>query len=471
MSGKSKYRELSKNTLLFTISSFGSKIISFLLVPLYTYVLSTTDYGTVDLMTTTVQLLIPILTINIQDAVLRFSLDEECDEKEVIGDSLKIIGGSSLLLAVVLFIVVKNNLLHLDSQYLYFLFLSFVFGTTNNCFSMYLRARNKVSILTISGLMNTILTCMLNVVLLLWMKMGVTGYLVANVAGTGIAIIFMLFAGNIYKEANFRGKNHLLRVMIPYSLPLVANSLAWWINNASDRYILTFFCGAAINGIYAVAYKIPTILSSIQTVFYNAWSISAITEFDEEDKDGFIGNVYSLYASASFLGCTALLLLNILIAKVLYSNDFFIAWKYVPFLLVGTVFNGIALFEGCIFTAVKRTKDVSITTMMGALVNTAFNFVLIPIIGATGAAVATMAGYFGVWAVRTLQLRKIVCMKVNWKVQILSSILLICQSGLAAVDSLYWVQIIPIGIILIIQRNYIFKVVKVIRLKLFKNQK
>lgn len=471
MSGKSKYRELSKNTLLFTISGFGSKIISFLLVPLYTYVLSTTDYGTVDLMTTTVQLLIPILTINIQDAVLRFSLDEECDEKEVIGDSLKIIGGSSLLLAVVLFIVVKNNLLHLDSQYLYFLFLSFVFGTTNNCFSMYLRARNKVSILTISGLMNTILTCMLNVVLLLWMKMGVTGYLVANVAGTGIAIIFMLFAGNIYKEANFRGKNHLLRVMIPYSLPLVANSLAWWINNASDRYILTFFCGAAINGIYAVAYKIPTILSFIQTVFYNAWSISAITEFDEEDKDGFIGNVYSLYASASFLGCTALLLLNILIAKVLYSNDFFIAWKYVPFLLVGTVFNGIALFEGCIFTAVKRTKDVSITTMMGALVNTAFNFVLIPIIGATGAAVATMAGYFGVWTVRTLQLRKIVRMKVNWKVQILSSILLICQSGLAAVDSLYWVQIIPMGIILIIQRNYIFKVVKVIRLKLFKNQK
>lgn len=471
MSGKSKYRDLSKNTLLFTISSFGSKIISFLLVPLYTYALSTMDYGTVDLMTTTVQLLIPILTINIQDAVLRFSLDEECDEREVIGDSLKIIGGSSVLLAVALFIIVKSSTLQLDSQYLYFLFLSFVFGTTNNCFSMYLRARNKVSILTISGLINTILTCILNIVLLLWLKMGVTGYLVANVAGTGIAIIFMLLAGNIYKEAKFRSKNHLLRVMISYSLPLVVNSLAWWINNASDRYILTFFCGAAINGIYAVAYKIPTILSSIQTVFYNAWSISAITEFDEEDKDGFIGNVYSLYASASFLGCTVLLLLNIPIAKILYSNEFFIAWKYVPFLLVGTVFNGIALFEGCIFTAVKRTKDVSITTMMGALVNTSFNFLLIPIIGATGAAAATMAGYFGVWCVRTLQLRKIICMKVNWMVQIISSILLICQSGLAVIDRFYWTQIIFIGIILMLQRNYIFKVARAIRLILFKHYK
>lgn len=468
MSGKSKYRDLSKNTLLFTISSFGSKIISFLLVPLYTYVLSTTDYGTVDLMTTTVQLLIPILTINIQDAVLRFSLDEECDEKEVIGEALKIIAISSVLLAAVLIIVDKNNILRMDDQYLYFLFLSFVFGTTNNCFSMYLRARNKVWILTIGGLMNTILTCGLNIVLLLCMKMGVTGYLVANVAGTGIAIVFMLFAGNIYKEAKFRNTNHLLKVMIPYSLPLVVNSLAWWLNNASDRYILTFFCGAAINGIYAVAYKIPTILSTVQTVFYNAWSISAIIEFDKDDKDGFIGNVYTMYSSASYLGCTVLLICNIFIARILYSNDFFVAWKYVPFILVGTVFNGIALFEGCIFTAVKKTRDVSITTIMGALVNTFLNFALIPVFGATGAALATMVGYCSIWIVRTIQLRKIVRMKVNWRIQIASSILLIIQAVLSMTDHFYWIQIIPTCILLIIQRNNVFKVLRVICSKLFK---
>ena len=80
------------------------------------------------MMTTTVQLLIPILTINIQDAVLRFSLDEECDEKEVIGEALKIIVISSVLLAVSLLIIGKNNILKMDAQYLYFLFLSFIFG-------------------------------------------------------------------------------------------------------------------------------------------------------------------------------------------------------------------------------------------------------------------------------------------------------------------------------------------------------
>ena len=88
MSKQSKYKNLSMNTLLFTISSFGAKIISFLLVPIYTSVLSTKDYGNVDLVSTTVQLLIPIATLNIQDAVLRFSLDDKYEAEEVIGSNL-----------------------------------------------------------------------------------------------------------------------------------------------------------------------------------------------------------------------------------------------------------------------------------------------------------------------------------------------------------------------------------------------
>ena len=94
MKKNSKYGDLSKNTLLFTINSFGSKLITFLLVPLYTNVLSTNDYGTADLMTSTAQLLIPLLTLNIQDAVLRFSLDKTKDPKKIIEKLSAVIQGS-----------------------------------------------------------------------------------------------------------------------------------------------------------------------------------------------------------------------------------------------------------------------------------------------------------------------------------------------------------------------------------------
>ena len=457
MSSKSKYKDLSKNTLLFTISSFGAKIISFLLVPLYTYVLSTQDYGLVDLMTTTVQLLIPILTINIQDAVLRYALDKEYDAGVVVGAGIKIIVFSSVFLSFILLVIGKIHLIHLDGKYLIFLFFSYIFGTLNNCFSMYLKARDKVKVLTVGGLINTFLACTLNIVLLLWIKMGVTGYLIANVVGTIIAVLYMFVAGKIFKETKFKNTSVVLNEMIHYSMPLVANSLAWWLNNASDRYILTFFCGAAVNGIYAVSYKIPTILSTIQSVFYSAWSISAITEFDKDDSDGFIGNVYTLYSIASYIGCSILLIGNVFIAKILYSNDFFVAWKYVPFLLVGTVFNGIALFEGCIFTAVKRTKDVSRTTIIGALVNTIINFSLIPFIGATGAALSTMIGYMTVWIIRTLQLRSIVKMKVKWNIQITSAVLILIQAVFAVFVKSYLIQVIPIIILIVIQKEIYVK--------------
>lgn len=148
---------------------------------------------------------------------------------------------------------------------------------------------------------------------------------------------------------------------------------------------------------------------------------------------------------------------NVFIAKILYSNDFFVAWKYVPFLLVGTVFNGIALFEGCIFTAVKRTKDVSRTTIIGALVNTIINFSLIPFIGATGAALSTMIGYMTVWIIRTLQLRSIVKMKVKWNIQITSAVLILIQAVFAVFVKSYLIQVIPIIILIVIQKEIYVK--------------
>lgn len=470
MKERSKYKDLSKNTLLFTISSFGTKIISFLLVPLYTYVLTTGDYGTADLMTTTVQLLIPILTLNVQDGVLRFCLDENYNPKKVIGAGIKVIVVGSVILGVLLWLLGISGCLDIANKYFLFLYFSFIFGSLSNCFSMYLKAKNRVKIITISGLTNTLLTCLLNIFLLLFAKIGVDGYLIANVSGTMIAVCIMFFWGGIYKEASYRENGYVLKSIIPYSIPLVANSLAWWINNVSDRYILTFFCGAAVNGIYAVAYKIPTILSTIQSVFYNAWSISAITEFDEDDRDGFMGNIYSVYSCISVVVCSFLLLLNMFISKILYSNEFFAAWKYVPPLLTGTVFNGIALFEGCIFTVVKRTKDVSKTTIIGAVVNTLLNVLLIPIIGALGASVATMIGYVTIWVIRTKQVRGIVKLKVDWKTQTVSFLILVVQTMLAVLISVFYLQIPFVCIQLLLQRKYIFKVKNFVLARL-KNRK
>ena len=447
-----KYKELSKNTVLFTISSIGTKLITFFLVPLYTYVLTTEDYGTADLMSTTVSLLLPVLSLNIQDAVLRFSLDNETDSKMVISIASKIIALGSVLLGGLLLFLSFTHILKLEWYYLFFLWISYVSHALFNSFQMYLKACDRVSIIVISSLASTLVCCILNILLLLWIKLGVVGYLIAVASSSFVSALICFIHGKIYKDIHYSLlDNDLLQKMLVFCTPLILNSIAWWINSASDRYVLTFFQGTSANGIYSISYKIPTILSTLQTIFYNAWSVSAIKEFDKNDKDGFIGNIYKLYSCLSFLCCSIIIILNPYLSKLLYAKDFFDAWQYVPTLLIGTVFNGLSLFEGCLFTAVKKTKDVSTTTIIGAIVNTILNIIFIKYIGILGAAISTMIGYIIVWLLRTVKLRKhVIDMRVNWQVQITTMVIVLIQGVIASLLGTNWIQLVALLAIFLI---------------------
>ena len=408
-----KNKVLLKNVGLFTIGSFGSKIVTFLMVPLYTAILSTSDYGTVDLLQSTAQLLIPILLLSIQDATLRFSMDSEYEKRDVLSTTFRVIIIGTIVLLGGLIGVRLLGMFQISTIYLLFLFLAFELGAINNCLNLYLKAKNQASTIALSGIICTVVTCSSNVILLVVFKFGITGYMISNTIGLLLQVLYQFSVGKVYKDLRLSNFRNLSAPMIKYSSPLIANSIAWWVNNASDRYILTWFCGVATNGVYAVSYKIPTILTTFQNIFYNAWSISAISEFDKDDKDGFIGNNYSFYSFISMIVCAGLLLINIPMAKILYSKDFFQAWKCVPFLLVGTVFNGIAQFEGSLFAAVRKTKSVATTTVLGAVVNIIMNLLFIPKWGAVGAAFATMMGYFVMWFLRTIILYDFIRMNLS----------------------------------------------------------
>ncbi|MFQ6803810.1 MAG: lipopolysaccharide biosynthesis protein [Lachnospiraceae bacterium] len=460
---KKKYSSLIRNIGLFTIGSFGSKIVSFLLVPIYTAVLSTSDYGTVDLVFSTVSLLTPVFLLSIQDATLRFSMDSDFKKEDVLSTTFNVIWKGSLILLICVVIVERLGIFNLSLTYYAFFYFLFVVGAINNCLTLYLKAKNKASIIAVSGIICTLVTCVSNILLLVVFKLGIDGYMISNSIGIGVQCLFQLFVGRTYKEVHIKKFNNLSKPMIKYSTPLIANSEAWWVNNASDRFILTWLSGVAENGIYSVAYKIPTILTTFQSIFYNAWSISAISEFDKDDNDGFIGNNYTIYGFLSIIVCSAILIINIPLAKILYSGDFFTAWKSVPFLLVGTAFNGIAQFEGSLFAAVKKTKEVLTTTLAGAIVNTILNLILINFWGAPGAALATMTGYGIMWVLRTYYLNSFIHMKVEWKRHIIAIILLISQAILATVNAGFVLQIIFFVLIIFIHRKYIQTMIRKFR--------
>ncbi len=431
---KSKYLTLFENMGLFFIASFIPKTISFFLVPLYTRCLTTEDYGTADLLFNTVQLVSPFLTLQIQDAVLRFSMDIKCDKSEVFSNGLSITLKGGLLIILLSIVLEATGIFSLPIGYCVFFIITYFTGALTNIFSYFCRGIGKIKILTVSSIVGTVVTVILNLFLLSVLKIGLSGYLIANAIGQLISIIIIYFGATLYKYTNIKIKNYMLKKeMLFFSIPMIFSAISWWINNASDRYILTYFAGLSSVGIYAVSSKIPTIISTLGSVVSRAHSISAIKDLDIEDKDGFLGKSYALISGCSVLACSFLIIMNVFLSELLFSEDFFVAWHYVPPLLVAALMGQLSGSCENLLSSLKKTKLIAVTAISAALVNTVLNFALIPHFGAYGAAIATMVAFSSQWVLRFVVVKKLIRLKNNTIIEVSTYFILLFQMIIA-----YW---------------------------------
>lgn len=449
---KEKNIYLIKNFLLFFLASFLPKTISFFLVPLYTNCLSTTEYGTADLLINTVSLCVPILTLVVQDAVMKFALDNQHDKKNVFTVGLKITGIGFIIISVGCIILKIFGILKLDNFYIFFLISNYLVAALVEMISYFCRGINKIVILTISSVAQTMTTIISNLLFLLVLKSGLKGYLTSILLGYCVNILIVFLGAGLHKYIDFRHRDiKLEKEMIMFSAPLIASSLSWWINNASDKYILTYMCGISVVGIYSVAYKIPTILSVLGTVISKAFTISAIKEIDMNDSDGFLGKSYSLISYIMTMGCAILILLNPFLSKILFAKDFYKAWKFVPPLLIAFLMSAISGTCQSMLTAINKTTIISFTAILGAFVNVILNIVLIPLYEGYGAAVATMFSFFVCWIGRYLVLKKYVKFKNLILKEIIAYGLLSIEMVLAYVGNKYiLMESIIIGLIVLL---------------------
>lgn len=464
----SKQSYLAKNILLFSISGFVPKILSFILIPLYTSYLTTAEYGISDLITTTVYLLLPVFTLDIQDAVMRFALDDKYDKKDVFSTAIRIDIIGTVLVCIGTMAISFLNISGIDNGYLTFFVIMYFTSALSNTVSLFCRGIDKVNVMVVGSILNSVITLSSNILFLAVFHWGLTGYLIANSLGSVVALAWCFIGAKLHQYMKFNVPKSVRTDMVQFSFPLIFSVIAWWINSASDRYILIWMSGVAVSGLYAISYKIPSILSIFQNVFAQAWSISAVKEFDRNDSNGFICGMYNMMNFAMIIICSGIMIVNIPIAKILYSNDFFAAWEYVPPLLVSVVFNAMALFIGSIFTAVKDTKTLSTSTILGAFINTACNIILIYFFGAYGAALATMIGYATVLIMRHFILRKHIHMNIRWNRDIAAYALLLMQMIVATAGlKLVVLQALVFGSIAILFRKELVslfrRVIRVVR--------
>lgn len=400
-----KYSKLAKNTGIFFIANFGSKILTFLLVRFYTELLSQAEYGVIDLVSTTASLAFPILTLCITEAVLRFSIDDGENLGKTLTNGLFVAALGNLVFIFLMPALMQIDLFADNVAWLYLLTLSNSFHAIVTHFS---RGIGKTKLFAAAGLMHTILQIGLNIIFLITFSWGMRGYFISAVLANVVTTAIVFVWGGLHKYIIKEIDKKYLRVMLVYAIPLIPNSVFWWIMQSSNRYFITFMLSEEANGLYAVANKIPTLITTISGIFFQAWQLSAVEEVTSKDKSVFYTKVFSALSTLLIIASSFIMVVLQPVYRVLTEESFYVGWTSTPFLLCAMVYSCYSSFLGTNYVAMKKTNGVFLTTVIGAVANIVFNIVFIPVMGLEGSALATLFAFIITWASRIIGTRHFV---------------------------------------------------------------
>ncbi len=430
-----KYKKLLSNTLIFAVGTFSSKLLVFFLTRLYTAVLTKAEYGVVDMIQQSGNLLLPLVTLGITNAVVRFGLDKGVKKSHVFTTGLLSIGAGFLLLMLISPLL---GLFEFLSGHVYLLCFFVLTSSLRSLCAQFVRAKGAVRLFALDGIISTLTTILFNILYLVVFRMGVFGYIFSMICSDILSVLFLFIMSDLRRYIRFRGLDrNIAKSMLLFSIPLIPNTILWWITNMSDRYIINYQLDASYTGAYAAAYKIPALIMLVSGIFMDAWQISAITE--QKARDRFYTKVVNIYSMLLFVMASGVIMLTRVIPLMLFDKSYYDAWRYIPLPVVSIVFTCLVNFLGSIYMVEKRSVRSLLTAALSAGINIVLNLWWIPLFGVNGAAAATLVCFLVVFVVRLVDTRKFVRIKWNYFRLVLNFAVLMTQCYCVLQEVPYWV--------------------------------
>lgn len=426
-----KYKKLASNTIVFAIGTFSSKILTLVLTFFYTRVMATGSYGGATLIQNAVNIILPIVTLAVNSAALRFALDKNYNKKQVLstGIAVTLIG----FLIFCLFSPLVSQITINDfnfGKYTILLYLMLLGSSLRQLCQQFVRGSGYVKIYAIDGVIATATAAGFTFLYLGAFNWGIYGYILAIFSSDMFSVLFMFIAVKLWRYVDFRNglKKNTVFPMLKYCIPLIPTVILWWIINVSDQYMVTYFNGVSVSGIYTAAYKIPNFVIIFSSIFIDAWQLSAVDEYDNKGKSEFFTKVFKVYSGALIAVGAVLIAGSRIITDIYLGADYYESWQYVPILVIATTFSCLVNFYASVYMAEKKSMLSLITSGAGAVTNVVLNLVLIPIYGPYGAAFATAVSFVVVFILRIVNTKKFVNIKIHW-LTFLPSVLLLAASS------------------------------------------
>ncbi len=409
---------LFKNTIIITIGNFGAKMISFLLLPLYTSILTTEEYGIYDYIVAISAFLLPIVTISMHEALFRFIIDtgdNGIKYKKIVSNAFCALIIGIFVFSLICYIV---HLLIPDIDNILYIFLYVVISALYTFSNNLLRGCGKIKEYSIISAGKNILQLILNVICILVFKGGIKGLLFSSCISEFLAFLIVVFISKLWKVLSIKLISMKeLKQMLKYSLPLIPNSLGAQIINISDRIVISWFLGNSANGIYSVSYKFPNVIETVYHFFYMAWSESAsrIINNVKEKINEYYQSLYEIINNLIFSVILLMVSGMPILFRIFIKGDYVSGFIYVPILLLAMYFDCIAKFYSGIYTAFKKTKAIATSTVIAAILNIVINIMFIKTIGLYAAAISTLIAEFALMLIRKKLISNDIQMKLNYK--------------------------------------------------------
>lgn len=423
-----KNKEFVKNTLILFGGKFSTQFMSLLLLPLYTHYLLTDDFGIVDLLQTYISLFVPILTLRIDSAIFRFLLENKNNkdkQKNIISSSFFI-----LLISIIFTIMLTTLISYIYSiKYYCWVVINIIVLMISSVLLHILRGFNDNIKYSIASFITGFSTLLINVILIIAFNFGANSILISASLANIICILYIVINLNITQYISFKNINkNTIKDILGYSLPMIPNSLSWWVINVSDRTIISTFLGIGFNAIYTVSCKFSNILNSIFSVINMSWQESASLHIDDDDCDIFFSNVIN--EIFMFFATISLLIISFLpfFYNNIIGNNYQNSYVYIPILLYANSWNILIGLIGGIYVAKKETKKIANTTIISAILNIFINLLLVKLIGLYAACISTLLSYFIMSIYRYYDCKKYVNLKLNINKIVLYTLVFIFSS-------------------------------------------
>ncbi len=406
---------LLKNTLIYTIGNLGAKILSFLLVPLYSFFLIKSELGYYDLMLTSVSLLVPFVTVQISDATYRWLLDAKEDEdkkKAAISNGLFMLMISAVLFFMVYMIV---SVFWRFSYSFYFVAILLLSGLLP-FLQQVIRGLGNNKLYSFIGIANSLFLVAFNLIFIAGLKMKLEGLLISTIIANVLSITLICFKikiGRLFSYTLVSKKE--IRAMLHYSWPLIPNMISWWLINEVNRFIILIKLGADSNGIFAISNRFPAIIIILNSIFMLSWQDHAIGAQKDQEKDVFYSKVFNVFMGLELSVVIFLTAISHYTVRYLVGPGFQDAWKFMPMLYLSVAFSSFAGFLSVGYLAAKKTKGIFTTSIVSSVVNIIISYSLIDKWGLYAPALGTLTGFVLMWVIRIYQTRHFFRLELNYK--------------------------------------------------------